>query len=327
VSDHALTVFQHLDESYDMQIIEGDGSASEALNWMRALQSDGNSPAKRVLYRGQSRVYGDVFPSLFRPNLSEEEREVWWRATQGFVEARNGVTGFLVRSHHDAIAMVQHYLVRSPVIDVTMTPEVALYFALLGQSTEEMRVVYAIEAEAVEAAGYVVTDHDFLVLPPDQGGIRHRWVLQDGLTIGASKWDDLYTASKLDLLRLSGLRKFYFKKQPEDYYLVSNLGDLETIEKDKLAGKVRSVFEAAARHNGCLEAVLKLMPTKGTVDLHAKLVAEIDELIKAASQFGFSESDITEIQKLREAATGGYWDTAWDCGFEVWKQRVSNRRQ
>jgi hypothetical protein len=302
-----------------MRYSDDKNSASDALDWMKHLCSRG----ERLLFRGQSRVYDEIRPSLFRQSLCEGDRDVWWSVTKRFVNVRHGVTGFAIKSPHDAIAVVQHYLLKSPVVDVTMTPEVAIYFSLLGPSADEKRVVYAIEAKDVFDAGYHVTDHSFLALPPSDGGLEARWLRQDGFTIGATVWDDLDSARSLDLLKLKGLDSFEFKSQSEDGELFSGLGNLEKTEGDPLAQSVRSVFEISAISLRCLEVVQRLMPLKGTVDGRAKLVEQISELLDGVRQLGFSEDDIVKIERLKDMAGGEGWDTSWDAEFEYWKARVT----
>jgi hypothetical protein len=105
--------------------------------------------------------------------------------------------------------------------------------------------------------------------------------------------------------------------------LVSELGDLETIEGDPLAAKVREVFEEFAYHLGCLEMVQRLMPAQGTIDGHGLLLAEIENLIDRARKLPLLADDICQIERFREAAIRHYWDTSWDCGFEFWKAKIA----
>jgi hypothetical protein len=293
--------------------------AADALKWLKDLSSRG----KQVVFRGQTRIYPSILPSLLRADVSEEDRRIWWAVLRRFISNRDGLTGYRVRSPHDAIAVVQHYLVKSPVVDVTGTPEIALYFALMNRSTEPTRIVYAIDVDAVETAGHVVTDHAFLALPFHDGGLKHRWLRQDGFTIGAADWTTLDGARSLDFARLPGLQNSPFRMQVGEEDLVSQLGDLETTEGDPLATKVRGIFEDIAHHLGCLETVQRLMPSQGTVDGHGSLLAEIDDLIERARKLRLAADDVRQIERFRDAAIQRYWDTSWDCGFESWKAKVA----
>lgn len=104
-------------------------SGERALAWMLERRA---GPGQ-VLFRGQSRIWPDIRPSITRPDVDEDTRRALWEICRRFVHvAQLGLTGYLVSSVHDRLAILQHYILRSPVIDLTGTPEIALYFALLG---------------------------------------------------------------------------------------------------------------------------------------------------------------------------------------------------
>ena len=115
-------------------------TADAALQWMRDRAA---RPGQQALFRGQVKVYPTIFPSLLRDTVSEELRNAWWDVTRHFIAERNGLTGYQIPSPHDALAVIQHYLIKSPVVDVTGTPEIALYFALADPASTGTRVVYA----------------------------------------------------------------------------------------------------------------------------------------------------------------------------------------
>jgi hypothetical protein len=220
------------------------------------------------------------------------------------------------------VAIVQHYLVKSPVLDVTGTPEIALYFAMMDPSATEARVVYAADAAALVAAGLSVTDHAFLALPLEDGGRKHRWLRQDGFTVGHSDWTDLCEAGKLDFVHLPSVGSFTFTMLPGEDDLVANLGDLETVDGDPLAAKVRGVFESIARQLGCLEAVRQLMPASGTIDAHGLLINEIELLILRARALDLPEDDIAEIENLLQSAIGGIWDIGFEASLDYLTRKV-----
>ena len=100
-------------------------SAIDALAWMR---SRAPSPQK-VLSRSQTKLYPDTFSSLYRREVGEEERRQW-TVLRRLVSGRDGLTACRIRSPHEGLAVVQHYLIKSPAIDVTGTPEIALYLLI-----------------------------------------------------------------------------------------------------------------------------------------------------------------------------------------------------
>ena len=295
-------------------------TAADALAWMQS-RTDGSA---QVLFRGQSYIYPTIVPSLLRDDICADERNRWWAVLRKFVGSRNGLTGYHIRSPHDAVAIVQHYLVRSPVLDVTGDSDVALYFATRRAPSKDLRVVYAVEIGALQAAGLRVTDHAFLALPLQNGGARHRWLRQDGFTVGASDWTDLDAARKLDFACLHGVERFAFKMLPDEDNLVSKLGDLEAIKGDPLAAQVRTAFESVARELGCLEVVERLMPTEGTVAVHSQLIGQIESLIEQAKVRGLSSDDISEIRELLLAAQKGHWDTSWNASLDYWTEKAND---
>jgi hypothetical protein len=298
-------------------------TASDALDWMRELSTSGEP----MLFRGQTDVYPTILPSLLRPEVSQEDRSKWWAVTRRLISSSSSLTGYKIRSPHDVLAITQHYLQKSPVIDMTATPEIALSFALGTQSKGGDRVVYAIASETVKDQGLAVSDHDFLARPMADGGKAHRWLRQDGFTIGTAQWEDLAQARNLDLLLIPGLKSFHFTKHDGEESIVKDLGDLEAIEGDDLAVKVRGVFENLARSMGHLDAVRRLLPQSGTIDGHAKLLNEIGQLIERAQSLKRPKSEIEELESLRNAAYGSHWDTAWDASLDFWKQQISNHSQ
>lgn len=294
-------------------------NAADALSWMREQALGTN----QVLFRGQRQLYPTIPPSLLRQDVSEEDRRRWWQALRRFVSSRSGLAGYGIGSAHDAVAIVQHYLVKSPVIDLTGTPEVALYFAIRNASSETSQVVYAADVGKLKEVGLAISDHDFLALPLEDGGCRHRWLRQDGFTAGLPNWADLDGARALDFARLPGVERFLFRAQPDEVSLVAALGDLETVEGDPLAASVRGMFESIARSMGCLDTVRGMMPPLGTVDAHALLIGELQFLVQRSRALGFSNSDVAEIERMLRDAKDGVWDMGYSASLDYWTDKAS----
>jgi hypothetical protein len=301
------------------QHMAGLPSAADALSWMR----ERDFGSGQVLFRGQREVHPTVPPSLLRQDVREEDRRRWWQVLRRFVSSRDGLNGYRIGSAHDAVAIVQHYLVKSPVIDLTGTPEIALYFALQNPSPDKPQVVYAADPDMLKAASLTVSDHAFLALPLNAGGTKHRWLRQDGFTVGLADWTDLDGAGAFDFARLPGVEQFLFRAQPQDAALIADLGDLETVEGDPLAAAVRGMFENIARAMGCLETVRAMMPDCGTIDAQASRAHELRFLAQRAGALGFPSADLAEIERLRRDAEDGRWDTGYTASVEYWTGRVS----
>ncbi len=101
--------------------------------------------------------------------------------------------------HLDGVAVLQHYGWPTPLIDVTGTPEVAVWFALHGASVGSLAVVYIVDTEKLPEQVLVV-DHDFLTHTLDGGGLRHRWLRQDGFALTTRDWRAATDARDFDLL-------------------------------------------------------------------------------------------------------------------------------
>jgi hypothetical protein len=183
-------------------------------------------------------------------------------------------------------------------------------------------VVYAADAAVLENTGLVVTNHGFLALPLNKGGLKHRWLRQDGYTVGVPNWQNLEASRNLDFARCVGVECFTFESCSDDTDIVRNLGDLETIEGDPLAASVRAVFESIAIATDSSEAVGRLIAGTKTLDAKGKLIVEIESLIEKAQQFGRSEKDLAQLQALLAAANSQYWDTSWEASLNHWSREL-----
>lgn len=216
-------------------------SARDALDWMNLKM---RRPDSRVLFRGQNRVYPTIKPSMAR--LNAETMVEMWNVCRRFHTAANGITGYSVPSGHDRLAILQHYVGSSPVIDLTGNPTVALYFALRGVQVGNECVVYSIDQSACDPEQVVFADHEVLLLQPQDGGLQHRWLKQDGYSVAPRKWPALDAVRNFDLLNLSGVESKSFIKAAGDDDLTTSLADLEDISSDPLARAVRATVVAVA---------------------------------------------------------------------------------
>jgi hypothetical protein len=284
---------------------------------MRARVKNSGSP---VLFRGQNQVYPTIKPSLAR--LPDEEMRAMAGLCRWFMRTADGVTGYRVPSEHDKLAILQHYIGRSPVIDLTGTPEVALYFALLNDNAGEDRVVYAIDPSACDPTGTVFSEHDFLLAGLEDGGLRHRWLRQDGYSVGPRDWKDLSSVRRFDLLKLPGVESLRFEVSPEDSALL-DLGDLEDISSDPLALSVRGAVTATAQGLGLLPLIEGTLRASKTHDPHEELRKEIGELLGRARKAGAPAKVISTLENLR-TNVGKHWDVSFDAALDWARAQMSD---
>lgn len=296
-------------------------SAVDVLEWMKRKKAS-TKPAD-VLFRGQNRVWPTVKPSITRDD--EQTRREMWTICRWFHRAAAGITGYSIPSEHDRLAILQHYILRSPVIDLTATPEIALHFALLGAKVGDECVVYSIDRSAFKPQEVVFSDHAFLALPLDEGGSKHRWLRQDGYSVGPAEWRDAGAVQEFDLLKLPGLDERRFVKGTNDEQLVSFLGDLEDTTSDPLALAVRGVVGSLAKAlNSIGPGVEKILRDSKTRDPDEDLANEIDSLISIASGVGAPAELRAELQSLRSAVGKFYWDTGFYCSLDKARTDLSS---
>ena len=158
-------------------------TAKAASDWM-----ENQAKGKRVLFRGQSRVWPTIKPSITRDD-SETMRQML-SICNWFNLGAAGVTGYIIEKEHDRLSILQHYILWSPLIDLTGTPKIALYFALLGATSGQECVVYSVDRNKADVQDVVFSDHFFLALPLQEGGLQHRWLKQDGYSVGPEDWSN-----------------------------------------------------------------------------------------------------------------------------------------
>jgi FRG domain len=291
--------------------------AREALDWMKR-KADGQGD--RILFRGQNRVWPSIKPSITR--LDEQTMRDMWAICRWFNTAAHGVTGYHIPKEHDRLAILQHYVGRSPVIDLTATPDIALYFALQGAEPNRECVVYSVERSVAASPDVVFSDHSFLALPLHSGGLKHRWLRQDGYSVGPAGWRDPDVVRGFDLLTLPGVESKCFAMGPADDELIRHLGDLEDTGSDQLALAVRGTVASVARSLNLLTpGIAEVLQASKTRDPDAELTAEIDGLISLASTAKAS-SDLLEMLGSLRTAVGTHWDTSFACSLDWAREQV-----
>ena len=286
-----------------------NGTAGDALEWMRdQCQDDG-----RILFRGQTRFWPSIKPSITRDD--DATKRSLWAICCEFHTWANGITGFRIKPRHDRLTILQHYMLRSPVIDLTGTPEIALYFAIRGAIPGQECVVFSVDRRDASSDGVVFSDHAFLILPPDEGGLRHRWVRQDGYTVGPEEWWRQDVVDNFDLLGFDGISCMRFTRQQCDDRLVDGLGDLESTTGDPLARKVRWMVKAIARRLNLLTPkIQRVLEATKTIDPDDELAVELDKLIDLAQATSDSKA-LAVLDGLKASHQDGIWDTGFTASL------------
>jgi hypothetical protein len=164
---------------------------------LEGMPSSSGTP--RYFFRGQNKVHPKVSSTFARiPENNTIEIAQAYTAFRNAKHICSGLRGYHI-GHLDGLAIMQHYGWPSPLIDLTGTLDVAIFFALLGAHPGETAVIYVIDRERLPD-NITVIDHDFLTHEFGDGGLRHRWLRQDGFAITPVGWRDALVSRSFNLL-------------------------------------------------------------------------------------------------------------------------------
>lgn len=152
----------------------------------------------RFLFRGQRAVYPSIRSTFSRTTTEDMEIGQAYTVYRYAKQICQGLRGYTI-DHLDGVAVLQHYGWPTPLIDLTGTPEVAVFFALYGASAGSRAVIYVVDSQMLPEQAIVV-DHAFLTHTQDDGGFRHRWLRQDGFAVTTREWRAATDAREFDLL-------------------------------------------------------------------------------------------------------------------------------
>ena len=293
--------------------------AQDALEWMWGQARESSD---LVLFRGQRRAWPTIKPSIARDGESAKHR--MWAIVRWFCSHQAWhLTGYPIENVHHRLAILQHYVGRSPVVDLTAGPEIALYFALKNAEDGDECVVYAIDCSSAETPGVVVSDHGFVDLPLGEGGSTHRWLRQDGYSVGPEEWWNPRVVEDFDVLGLKGVSCMRFRKQDSDDALVADLVDLESIADDPLAYRVRSSVLTIARTFGLLTPdVEAILERSATADPGAELDSRIRDLVSMAKAIGAPPEVLPVLETITAAREQDEWDTSFDASLWWLEQKL-----
>lgn len=300
-------------------------TAKRALAWMERKKHSAEQSGNLMLFRGQTKVWPTIKPSITR--LNAPEKAAMWSLCECVVADRarqsGGIGGYARVEKAHRIALLQHYLICSPVLDLSGVPAIALYFAISAAPVGSTCVVYSVDVEQARKYGCEVVDHDQFLLPLTDGGTTHRWIRQDAFSIGRVPWHDKESAEAFDLLDVPGVEAFPIHKLAGDDKLVEDLGDLECVDDDPLATAIRSFVDMTIRHYE-IRGLERVLARSKTIDLHGNQGRQIAEWIEALERHSLGDdATLDELRKMHRE-----WE---DCGrgmdyqaaFTVWQERVA----
>jgi len=184
----------------------------------------------RFLFRGQRAVYPGIKSTFARIPTTEVEIGQAYTVYRYAKQICQGLRGYTI-DHLDGVAVLQHYGWPTPLIDLTGTLEVAVFFSLHGASAESHAVIYVLDTQKLPEQAIVV-DHAFLTHTLEDGGLRHRWLRQDGFALTTQDWRAAPDAREFDLLAIafaSALEAHEFvvtdRDRPEMADVLSTAGD------------------------------------------------------------------------------------------------------
>ena len=152
----------------------------------------------QFLFRGQRAVYPSIKSTFARIPNTEIEIGQAYTAYRHAKQICQGLRGYTI-DHLDGVAVLQHYGWPTPLVDLTGTLEVAVFFALRGASSRSPAIIYVVDTHKLPGNG-VVVDHTFLTHTLSDGGLRHRWLRQDGFALTTRDWRTATDARDFDLL-------------------------------------------------------------------------------------------------------------------------------
>jgi hypothetical protein len=200
----------------------------------------------RFLFRGQCQVYPSIKSTFSRVPVDDIEIGQAYTVYRYAKQICQGLRGYTI-DHLDGVAVLQHYGWPTPLIDVTGTLEVALFFALHGAPGGSRAVVYVIDTRKLPER-VVVVDHDFLTHTPDDGGRRHRWLRQDGFALTPRDWRSATDAREFDLLSSTlapAIEAHEFTASGSDH---TELADVLSTVGDSIPRHLQNLLRLFAQH-------------------------------------------------------------------------------
>ena len=215
-------------------------------------------PSGGYVFRGETQPRSAIHPTLGRlrhefPN--DEERTTTIRS-QAYTILRwsHRIKSQVLAdiSQDEWYALLRHYGWPVPLLDVTYSSEVAIWFSLLNRDYGgKPSAIYALPIPDA-ASTFRFISHQQLLKNPEYVAMNARWSVQEGGALVPQAWPDMTSAEQFDMLSLPGLRAFFFVPEAGDQASVTNL--LST-SGDGIAHKLSSLIEIVAQVVGGVDAL------------------------------------------------------------------------
>jgi hypothetical protein len=213
------------------------------------MLKQGNKSISQYLLRGQTKSHGNLtstFARIINDNILIGQCHTTY---QYFAHVGiKGLFGYHIEAQ-ETLAVLQHYGFVTPQIDLTASVPHALFFATDGLKIGDVPVVYIIDIDKINHEEITITDHTFLVQPMNEGGLKCRWLSQDGYAIMPKEWNRADLSRKFNLYDSSYSEFISFVTfTPSDLKNISFTKEqVYNIEGDFILEKLRSVISIYCR--------------------------------------------------------------------------------
>jgi len=294
--------------------MDKSNNTSEVLTWMKSLKDDNPD----ILFRGQNKEYNNVGSSMFRQ--SQTKQAAVMRLCAETHRYAGGITGYSINDSLEELGLIQHYLELSPMLDLTGTPEIALYFALLNSDKTNEQIIYAFDSNELRESNIEVVNHDFLLLPINQQGYQCRWIKQDGYGVCLKEWKNIELSKIFNLLDYNH-QMFKFYAGENEWEVVQNLGNLLDIKNDKVAERVFNFLHLLSGHLGIQDILSTELNKYGFQNPKKSLNSHLDNLIEIAKKKNL-DLYLPDLNKLIKANNKDYWDTSFDAMLDYIEKKL-----